>query len=421
MKRLITFLVIVAVGGYVLFKAGAWWLADQQMAEARSALEDAGVLRRGDIGSGIEGRLILSGGSYQDFRLTQPVTFDRAVLDAGSPVALLALLADPSTLPSRWSLQVTGLRMALEATMFRNWHAAANNGEPALFAPVCGPDHRQHLGSGDLMRLGITALSGELAIKQSPEGFSGELHTEETGSFEVNWPDARLDVTDWPSLAETTDAAVSVTVRDAGLMRRIAAYCSRESGVEVGEWADIVMEAFREGLNARGFEPSRQLQALYRQWLTEGGELAFRLNPSAPVFGLPVREPQQGEEAGEALESEPVLTITYNDAVVPDVYLERIEPEQPDVPEQVLEPLAPDSQKTLVAGWYEADKDEAAQWVGRTVKVTLANDNVVEGRLVSVDDRRIEVARLVDGGEVAYPMALRAVTNFEVWRRGQTR
>ncbi len=38
---------------------------------------------------------------------------------------------------------------------------------------------------------------------------------------------------------------------------------------------------------------------------------------------------------------------------------------------------------------------------------------------MSVSERELEVARVVAGGEVAYPMLTRAIVNFEVWRRGR--
>ena len=66
-----------------------------------------------------------------------------------------------------------------------------------------------------------------------------------------------------------------------------------------------------------------------------------------------------------------------------------------------------------------AELESAEQWIDRQVRVTLSNDNVVEGRLVSVSERELEVARVVAGGEVAYPMLIRAIVNFEVWRRGR--
>ncbi|WP_236744553.1 hypothetical protein [Marinobacter similis] len=60
----------------------------------------------------------------------------------------------------------------------------------------CAPDPRQQLGSGDLMRMGITALGGEVLIRQNADGVHAELNTAGTGSLELQWPDARIDVID---------------------------------------------------------------------------------------------------------------------------------------------------------------------------------------------------------------------------------
>lgn len=413
MKRLLTFVVVVVLLGWLLFKAAVWWLADQRLAEARDAVESAGVIERGGISSGIEGRLLLTGASYQDFRLAQPVDIGRVAFDAGSPLHLLTALVDPGNLPPTWSLRVENLRLVLEATMFRNWVTASGETNPALFAPVCGPDHRQQLGSGDLVRMGVNNIAGEALIRQHPDHLYLELTTASTGSLEIQWPGARVNILNPDRMAQAGSEPMTVTVRDGGLMRRVAAYCARESSVATDEWTSIVMDAFRQGLSARGYEASGQLLALYRQWLTEGGELTLTLDPDQPVFGVPVRGANQ-DGAG-------TLAVNYNGQSVPDVYLREVEPPEPAVSEQALQPVIPEGEGDLVAGWYPADLTEAERWVGRNVRITLSNDNVVEGRLASVGEQTLEVARIVGGGEIAYPMMIRAIDKFEVWRRGQTR
>lgn len=148
MKRLLTTLILAALLGFAAFKAGVWWLADQRMSEVRQALGGSGVLDRGRIGSGVEGRLVLSGAYWQDFELTQPLVIGRAEFDAGSPVALLTSLMDPSDVPANWTLQAEGLALVLEAAMFRNWvtaGGATGRQEATLFALPCAPDPRQQL------------------------------------------------------------------------------------------------------------------------------------------------------------------------------------------------------------------------------------------------------------------------------------
>ena len=78
--------------------------------------------------------------------------------------------------------------------------------------------------------------------------------------------------------------------------------------------------ALEKGLQARGLEASPQLLALYRQWLTEGGEVTMMLAPGSETFGLPVRTDSENSAS---------LRVSYNGATVPDVYLtemQRVEP-----------------------------------------------------------------------------------------------
>lgn len=415
MKRLLATLVVMALVGFAAFKAGVWWLADQRMAEARQALESHGVLHRGGISSGIEGRLVLNNASWQDFELTQPLDITRVELDLASPVNLLSTLLDPTALPAQWTLRLDGIGLTLDPTMLRNWvtaEGANSDGDPALFVLSCAPDPRQQLGSGDLIRMGITALAGDAFVRQTPGNLHAELNTASAGSLELNWPDARIRIRDSEVSVSNDTGPLSLTLRDGGLMRRIAAYCAREAGIETREWARRAVEALGAGFEARGLAASNQLKALYQQWLLEGGELTVNLRLDQPLFGIPVRK--VGENDGERQNWQ----VRYNGAGVPDVYLSEAEPVVQETPDVAVEPVVP-REDPETESWYPANPETAEQWIDRQVRVTLSNGNVVEGRLVSVSERELEVARVIAGGEVGYPMAVRAITDFEVWRRGR--
>ena len=412
MKKLLTTVLLLALVGFAGFKGAVWWLVDRDLRQAQLAIEEQGMIERGVIHSSIAGQVSLQDSGFQDFRLTQPLQVEQLTFDAGSPITLLMFLADPAALPGQWELTATGLRLGLDATMFRSWVTAGRPDEPALFAPVCGPDARQRLGSGDLVRVGITEIRAEALVRQSADRLYLELNTAGTGSLELSWDDARFSLADADELSTTTTAPMRVTVRDGGLMRRISAYCARESGLEISEWSRQVLTAFQTQLNRAGFAASDQLLALYRRWLVEGGELTLSISPQSDTFGVPVRD---GEDSngGE-------MALTYNGDAVPGVYLTSYTPPEASVPQQALEPVVPDNDSNWVTtgGWRSRSVDGASQWVGHRVRVALSSGRTVEGRLVRVGDRQLEVARLVDGGEVAYPMALNAITRFEVWRRG---
>lgn len=410
MKKLITTLAVLALVLFGAFKAAVWWFTDQDFRQARLAMADYGVIERGTIHSSVAGQLVLQEASYQHFQLTQPLQVASFSFDAGSPLALLATLIEPANLPGQWRATAEGLRLALDATMFRSWVGAGQESNPGLFSPVCGPDHRQRLGSGDLVRVGITAVSGEALLHQDTDRLYFELNTTNTGSLEIDWPGARFSLVDPASVVASTDAPMIVTLRDGGTMRKIAAYCARESGVGVSEWTGIVLATFHNQLNQAGYEPSQQVLSLYRRWLAEGGELTVALVPASDTFGLPVRE--------DADDGTATLVATYNGATVPDLYLTPVTPVVAEPPAAALEPLIPEDGGPTEPGWRSVAIERAGQWIGHRVRVTLNTGRVVEGRLTRQDDRQLEVARPVGGGEVAYPMALRAITGIEVWRRG---
>ncbi|MGO1500211.1 MAG: acetylornithine deacetylase [Marinobacter sp.] len=416
MKRLLTLLALAALLGFAAFKAGVWWLADQRMAEARQALSESGVLERGKIGSGVEGRLVLSGAYWQGFELTQPLAIGRAEFEAGSPVALLNALMDPSDLPASWTLQAEGLALVLEATMFRNWVTADGSGDSehaTLFALSCAPDPRQQLGSGDLLRMGITRLAGELILSQTPDRVHLELNSKNTGSLELNWPGARIHLLSPEKTLTSSSEPLEITLRDGGLMRRVAAYCARETGVETNQWAGRALESFEAGLKARGWRASEQLLALYRQWLLEGGEITVTVQLGSETLGIPVHPKDESSDGSMA------WSLEYNGAMVPDVFLRKAEPIVAELPKEALEPVVP-RENPAITRWHTEDLEQATTWEGRKVRVTLSNGNVVEGRLASVTEQELEVARTVAGGEVGYPITVSAITSFEVWRRGQT-
>lgn len=165
---------------------------------------------------------------------------------------------------------------------------------------------------------------------------------------------------------------LQLTVRDAGLMRRLSAYCARETGLEVSDWAGRGgVAALEKGLQARGgLEASPQLLALYRQWLTEGGgEVTMMLAPGSETFGLPVRTDSENTVS---------LRVSYNGATVPDVYLTEMQRVEPALPAQAMEPVVPPEDPDFEQ-WYPDSVENANTWLGRRVRVTLSNETRLRG------------------------------------------
>lgn len=412
MKKLFYTLVVLALIAFLVFKGAVWFLTGQRMATLGDEIAESGVVNWQRLSSSLSGQVTLHGVQYQQFQWTQPVTIGQLSFTTDSPVALIQALLAPTRLPVEWQLDAEGARLQIDAAMIKNWVAPEEDANPALLGLTCGPNHRQQLGSGDLVRMGVPDIGGEILLRQSRNNLYFELSTAGIGSVELTARDYRLGLVSGQAGMENTQlprpAHIDVVLRDGGVMRKVALYCARESQMEVPEWVALITSGFRDALNAQGYEPSKQLMALYQRWLSEGGQLEFTLASASPTLGVPVHILEEADSNDAA------FNMTYNQAGVPGVYLTRMEPE---LPEQAVEPGVPDESESAMADWRPAPVEEAGRWLERTVRVTLASGRIVEGRLTSLNKDRLEVARMVDGGEVAYPMAIRAVEQFDVWRR----
>ncbi|WP_148864426.1 LSm family protein [Marinobacter fonticola] len=418
MKKLFLSLIGILLLGYMGFKGVAWYQVNEALKRAQKVVEDEGVLSWGGIGSSLSGQVSVYDLQYQHFSLTQSIQAGRLTFStAAAPELLDAISGGP--LPGEWQLQVEHLHMALATPLIRDWVAPRNSAVQAGLVNIpCG---NSALDIAALMQLGVTQVAMDLQLEQSAMlddtgGLGLEVNAGKLGSLELRAPGLRLDT--FGDDAEGFDeygGSVALVARDGGFMRRVAAFCARESGLEIDAWAAQATRVFSERLVAQGFSPSDQLRALYKVWLRDGGELNATLTAGDPLFGLPQRD-----VPGEVVPLDPGVgnfDVFYNGAQVPDLfvrYLPRSEPVSP-VTSTAFERSSDNGGDSL--RYVKANPDEARRWLGKNVRVALSSGRVVEGRLSGVDDRRLEVTRIVDGGEVAYPLANSAITLFEVWRR----
>ncbi|WP_111496919.1 hypothetical protein [Marinobacter bohaiensis] len=420
MKKLFLSLLGLLLLAYVGFKGAAWFQVNRGLTHLQTELASQGSLSWGRIGSSLSGQISIYDVEYRHFAISEPVRATRLTFETGGTSALLESLAG-GPLPSHWQLHVENLNMALASPLLTDWvapgHAAAVN--RAVVIP-CG---NGQLDLASLMALGVDRIAGDLRIQQTPPAQDGDhgglqvdLQAGKLGSMELQLPalhlrQAQLEDAAWRELP----GPVVAVLRDGGFMRRLAAYCAREGNQSPEQWASRATADFAGRLQASHHQMSDQLRALYKVWLRDGGELKATLWPGSPLLGLPRRgEPVTGDGV-EVEAPERSFDVFYNGARVPDLFVSH----QPPAPESVVAapaeeaPAVPDDAVT----YRPTAPEQAERWLGRDVRATLQSGRVVDGRLSGIDDRRLEVTRIVDGGAVAYPLARSAITLFEVRRR----
>lgn len=416
MKKLFLSIVGLLLLGYVAFKGAAWYQVNKSLAQLQEAVASDGVLQWGSIGSSIAGQVSVYDIEYQHFSLTQPLKINRITFITDSAPALIDMLTG-GPLPQVWEADIENARMAMHTNLMRDWVASEDGiQQSGLLKVSCGTGE---LGLSQMMALGVDQIAADLKLSRSePVGSAGGLSLEanggKLGSLELRLPDHGLESGLSKESLETYGGEVLLILRDGGFMRRVAAFCAREAGTDVNVWAGKVAADLKRRLAKLGHKPSDQLLALYKVWMRDGGELKATLAMGEPLYGLPRR----GLSAPE-ISTEPQIDnfdVFYNGARVPDLFVRQIEKPNP-VMTSATGSQTPATVEQSQQSFRISDAAGASRWVGRDVRVTLSSGRVVEGRLSGMDDRRLNLTRIVDGGEVAYPLPVTAITLFEVWRR----
>ena len=405
MKKLLMFVIIASALSYGGYRGGAWYVTHTLLVDMRQALADDGVLSWGRIHATLDGDLVIENLSYQSFALNSPVDSRQAVLSFGSAGAVAQWLMDSQRWPAQWQLRLDDVGIALDQPLQRDWVQPPEDARAPFYRPLCGSAGQRLTGSS-WQGMGLSELRGVITLDRQVDGLYLHGQGGVWGSFDAQFPDAVLR--NPLALGEDLDGLgerVELTFRDAGLMRRVTAYCSRASDLEPEAWLTQAQQQFSADLATYGWRPSGQLASLYRVWLREGGELQATLSLTQDALGLPVRSATAPEDWRAPWQP------AYNGAMVPDVYLV-------DVPAPVIEEPEPVMASVPTGpGFRDEPVTEAARWLNRQVRVSLVSGRVVEGRLIAADSEQLNVGRMMDGGEMGYQISLRGVENFQVWRQ----
>lgn len=417
MKKLFLSLIGFLLLGYLGFKGAAWYQVNAALEQAQEAVEGKGVLSWGGIGSSLAGQVSVYDLQYQHFSLTQPVQASRLTFSTSALPELLDAL-NGGSLPGEWELDVENLRMDLATPLIRDWVAPQNSAvEAGLVNIPCGEGS---LGLAGLMQMGVTQVAMDLQLEQAAMlddtgGLGLDINAGKLGSLELRAPGLRLtSLGDEEGGLADYGGPITLSMRDGGFMRRVAAFCARESGLEVEDWSAQATKSFSDRLVVQGLSPSDQLRALYKVWLRDGGELKATLAAGDPLFGLPQRDVPG--DVGPLDPGVGSFDVFYNGARVQDLFVRYLPRSEPVQAIAGAAP-APATETSDGLAYRKADSNQAGRWLGKDVRIALSSGRVVEGRLSGITDQRLEVTRIVDGGEVAYPLAKSAITLFEVWRR----
>jgi len=392
----------------------AWYGTHQALDRLATTWSDQGDLRWDGIRPRLSGDVEVRGVRWHWFDITRPVTLEKVIIDTPGPQALLRWLWRGQW-PEEWALQVTAAEVQLEPDLFRPWARARPSrfmSRPPLALTHCG--QRSVLAPADFLQMGIDRVSADLAVHYRRKGgdyFDLDLHAGPLGSIEgqVEMPLSRLIDATAPGSDGLMPDALALTLRDAGFMRRLAAFCAAREDQTPESWAEISATGWQETMEAAGMAPTASLTAFYQEWLKEGGTLQVHWRPDGNV-GLSDDEDISADDWRRAQG----LELIYNGEEVPEPAVALSAPvrEAPPEPVEVSDP-----ELDMTARYHESELERAGAWIDRRVRVVLSSGQTVEGQLTSLDNRYLHIQRVVSGGEIVTPVAVSRIESFSVWRR----
>ena len=374
------------------------------------------------LSSELDGTVVYHDVSITPYHLKRTFYIDRLKLNYGNYLNLLINLPNFSSgkHDGLQSVIANSVKGKLEGRDFEEW-IALEYGEDfsnPLSLYACGEQKR--VSHHNLREMGIHDYNASITIKKrdaadpSTLGLSILIERGPLGDTEVNttW-DAFSIPADLPSWKLQTFKLndLSLTHVDNGFFRRLSNFCSTFNQLGRAEFSDRASKSWQKGLNSIGLDADDNLRALYRDYLTQGGQLKFSLSPAKPfVFD------QFKELLDKDLFSYLGVKAQLNNKEILGASL-KVNRQHFIPPPAVIEDTTEKDESTLEQknGYLPISLEALEQSIQKKVRLETLDGKKHEGLVVSVDKYKMELGKMVAGGSVVYEFQRDQIKSVDMW------
>ena len=204
---------------------------------------------------------------------------------------------------------------------------------------------------------------------------------------------------------------LSLTHVDNGFFRRLSNFCSEFNQLDRAEFSDRASKSWQKGLSSIGLDANDNLRALYRDYLTQGGQLKFSLSPAKPfVFD------QFKELLDKDLFSYLGVKAQLNNKEILGASL-KVNRQHFIPPPAVIEDTTEKDESTLEQknGYLPISLEALEQSIQKKVRLETLDGKKHEGLVVSVDKYKMELGKMVAGGSVVYEFQRDQIKSVDMW------
>lgn len=308
-------------------------------------------------------------------------------------------------LPKAMHLVIEDVQIPLDSGLLQN-----RLGEPSLQLPFeftrCG--EVVSLGATEFQALGYDTFHLDLGLVYNINELRPSMQLTiklnhramlaTTTEARLTLPQSMLSLSDLVTLSpRLTD--LNVTLTDRSLMERLNRFCSEKETMSVSAYRDEQVRYLQNFLQAQGIIFNPDLTALYKEFMTRGGQIKITASPQRD---LPLREliNKNLKDTLDVLD----LAMTVNNLPITELSLEFHKPETFSYSKKQVtsDTIRPHKQHNNTLKYHSIAYEELPDYLGSMAIIYTVNGSQHKGKLEAINQNAIKLAKQMRGGSVAF-------------------
>lgn len=429
MKKLLSWLVIVAIGGILAVKTYLYFTITEQLDEAITLASPFARVTYADVSSTLKGEVSVRNIKVRPYAVDFQIAIDEIRITFPDLKSLLFVQRDLRNrkLPRQLRVDLEHLQMQVEEL---KPHLTVADEEAA------GWMRSGALGCAALENSDIATLLQRLGYNRVDISFSSGYrwdpvakqlkfdsdflwHEMTRSAMRVEFE--KVATLSASSLTQPALRSISMEIEDRGYNGRFTNYCAQQDDISAGEFIDIHMALLKTALTDQGIKLGQELFEVYEYYLKSEGAVLISMFPDSTesLANIHLYKPSD-------LPRLLGLEISIGDRVIRDIrwdwdpqkmaeavtaYQKRNEPPASQLPEP---PLPPVIEKERPAVYRTLPVAQLQRHINREVIIEADDGRLLKGKLARITDRQVFVDVAMGSGYATLPVNREQIRSAQV-------
>lgn len=406
-------LILIPVLAYGVAKAVIWYSVREGMQNVRESLSPFASVDYAKVASPVFGSFGVTGIRIKPRVFEDEISIGSALIHIDDPIEKFEFLsaAREERIPTTFHFSLHDVHIPLNGDLAAWIEKNSAPGGVAGDAPAAC-DTGAGLAVGDMSKIGYDELTGNVAFDYTYDRHSGALNTylkltlrdmaEVTLEGTIPASEVVFNAKRVTGVPKFSD--LSLTLQDLSWASRFNKYCAGVMGITEAQYVKKRMTDTRKAFEDAGFEPSRELLEGLEKFTTGKATLTVTLNPRDPIglTHMPVVDDP------EYLIDSLGIGVMVAGEPVKDLGRAKTTP--------VAQVAEEEKQQPLEETFKPTPMQELPQFLKSRVRVFVADGNMHQGYLDSIDSKKLVITQHLVGGSATFDISRKDVAKVLVLR-----